>query len=441
LRLSEAIFEGRDVTVAYRDPTSGDDEYAVQDRSGNDANDFSGTVSNENESPYDGGEGKEDNEGPIVVRAEMALNGNEIRGHFNESLGSTGPSASDFAVSVDAGTTAEETRTISSVSIVLATAQLAVDRSILEGRNVVLTYTAPASDDAATNAAIQDLLGHDAASFTQDVDNDVGRGGADDDRAPVFVTAVTSDQGRKIVLTYDEILNSSHPPERGAFTITVDGDTAFEETLTVSSLTINDTAAVLTLNSSVREGQDISLTYTAPTSDDAVDNAAIQDRAGNDAIDLDSVVGNENANGDGDEGAEDTRAPLFKNAVVGSEGLRIVLIYDEILEEAHLPEADAFVITVDEEAVALRSTDPVTVSDQNLTLHFESVYVIRKLQDVTVTYTAPISADAVDNAAIQDRAGNDAVSLSLTRDDVANNSRIVEINPPTLVSAEIRAPE
>ena len=440
LTLVESIEESRSVTVAYRDPTSGPDEYAIQDRSGNDADSVAATVSNENDPPYDGGEGKVDDEGPTFTGAEMAQNGTRILVSFNEVLNSTGPSASDFEVTVDAATTeVAETRTVNGVTIDQATIELDLDSAILEGREVVVTYTAPADDDATTNAAIQDRLGHDADSFTQEVDNGVGGGGADDSTPPVLQTAVTADKGRQIVLTYNEILDSDDPPPTGAFTVTIDGDTAFEESRSVSRVTVSGTTVQLTLNSTVREGRHIALTYTDPSAAD--DDDAIQDRAGNDAADLDEVVMNENADGDGGEGADDTRAPLFKDAVVGSEGLRIVLIYDEILENVYIPENTAFEVTVDGETADLSSSSPITVENENLTLHFDSVDVIRKLQDVTVTYTAPTSDDARDNAATQDRAGNDAVSLALTKDDVDNNSRIVETDPPTLESAVIKAPE
>ena len=440
LTLSEAIEEGRNVTVAYRDPTPGPDEYAIQDRSGNDADSVSATVSNENDPPYDGGEGKVDSDGPTVTGAEMAQNGTQILLTLNELLSSNGPSDSDFAVTVDAATTeVAEAPTVTGVTIDQATIKLDLDSAILEGREVVVTYTAPTSDDATTNAAIQDRLGHDAASFTQEVDNGVGGGGADDATPPGFQTAVTADQGRQIVLTYDEILNSDDPPLTGAFTVTVDGGTAFEESRSVSGLTVTGTTVQLFLSSAVREGRHIALTYTDPTSGD--DEDAIQDRPGNDATDLVTTVANENSDGDGGEGADDTRAPLFKDAVVGSEGLRIVLVYDEILENSYIPEHTAFEVTVDEEVVNLRSGSPITVNNENLTLHLDAGNVIRKLQDVTVTYTAPATDDAWDNAAIQDRAGNDAADLALTKDDVDNNSRIVETDPPTLESAVILPPE
>ena len=41
--LGGAVTEHQTVTVAYEDPTSGDDDNAIQDRSGNDAADLSET--------------------------------------------------------------------------------------------------------------------------------------------------------------------------------------------------------------------------------------------------------------------------------------------------------------------------------------------------------------------------------------------------------------
>ena len=312
LRLAEAIEESRDVTVAYRDPTSGDDANAIQDRSENDADSVSATVSNENDPPYDGGEGKEDTVGPALTRAEMSQSGTKILLSFNEILDSNGPSNSYFAINVDADTSdAAETRTVTLVTVNDATIELDLNAAILEGREVVLTYTDPdtAADKNDVNV-IEDRLGNDTASFTREVDNGVGGGGAADQTPPGFQTAVTADQGRQIVLTYDEILNSDDPPPAGAFTVTVDGGTAFEETRSVSRLTVTGTTVQLFLSSAVREGRHIALTYTDPSAAD--DEHAIQDRPGNDATDLVRTVANENSDGDGGEGADDTRAPLFK---------------------------------------------------------------------------------------------------------------------------------
>ena len=87
-----------------------------------------------------------------------------------------------------------------------------------------------------------------------------------------------SNRGRAVVLDYDEDLDSTAPPY-SQFTVKVDGvEVALNEDTRAD--TINQ-SVILTLADPVASGQTVTLSYTDPTGGD--DEAAIQDRAGNDA--------------------------------------------------------------------------------------------------------------------------------------------------------------
>ena len=120
-----------------------------------------------------------------------------------------------------------------------------------------------------TNAA----LTHDAVPANRDHKVDGVR--------PTLERLETSSGGRAIVLEYDEVLHAT-APLYDHFNIKVDGTEVAlnEETVAVTL----HRSAVLTLAAPVARGQTVTLSYTDPTGGD--DEAAIQDRAGNDAASL-----------------------------------------------------------------------------------------------------------------------------------------------------------
>ena len=96
-----------------------------------------------------------------------------------------------------------------------------------------------------------------------------------DTTAPDLDTAVVVNN--TLTLTYSEDLDSNHPPVATDFAVAIDGgDPSVPTALNVSGDTIT-----LTLTSSVYNGQTVTVSYTAP-----VGNQAIQDIAGNKASNL-----------------------------------------------------------------------------------------------------------------------------------------------------------
>lgn len=98
-----------------------------------------------------------------------------------------------------------------------------------------------------------------------------------DDQAPELLDI--SADGNKIILTYNEALQTSNTPLLSAFSIKVNGNS-----VTATGLTIQGDKVYLTLPSALLKSDDVVISYTDPTSGNDV--KAIQDLAGNDAVSI-----------------------------------------------------------------------------------------------------------------------------------------------------------
>ena len=96
-----------------------------------------------------------------------------------------------------------------------------------------------------------------------------------DSKSPYLNATETSADGSKIILNYSEALSKNTAPA-SAFTLTVDGDQK-----TISKVTTEGQTIELLLESPVAAGEQITLSYTDPSSGN--DIFSIQDSAGNDA--------------------------------------------------------------------------------------------------------------------------------------------------------------
>ena len=401
LKLATAITTGQTVTVTYNDPTVGiDDLFAIQDRSGNDAASLIDEgVENTSEVT--------DSTAPKFVRAVMASNGLSITLTYDEVLDDgNGPATTDFTVTVDqVGAEPSQVR-VSGRTVVLQ-----LGTGVLSLQDVTVSYTDPSGDDDDSNA-IQDVAGNDATSLINQMV--VNASTVLDEVAPVFQSGTTSSDGAKIILTYDEILDSANKPATANFDITVEGEERGASTVTVIGKTVE-----LGLGIAVTTGQVVTVAYTDPTAD-VDDTNAIQDRAGNDAADL---IEREITNA---SGTADGTAPKFVRAVLASDGWTITLTYDEVLDDVNEPATSDFAVTVDGV-----SAEPSRLDFSGRTVQLHLASVVQSLQDVSVTYTDPTGDD--DANAIQDVAGNDAVSL--IDQEVANASTVLDRAAPQFVSA------
>ena len=401
LTMLERIAPGATVLMSYTDPTTGDDVNTIEDVSFNDG----ATISERSITNSSNTEAV----APTLVSAAVNVAGTSLTLTYNEALNSTTAPTSAFAVTVGGVTRSVTGAVVSGSTVVLTLASAA-----LAGAVVTVAYTAPASDLANTNNAIQDTAGNDASSFSSSA-VDVTNASTYDNVSPVFVSAAVSGDKTKVVLTYDESLGSTTALTT-AFAVTVAGSARSVTAVAVSGRTVE-----LTLVSPISAGQIVSFTYTAPSPNAATSNNAIQDVAGNDAVAKTSTsVAN----------IDDTTAPILQSAAVNAAGTSLTLTYNEALSSTTAP-TNAFTVTV---GGTSRAVSAAVVSGSTVVLTLASA--IGQGQAVTVAYTDPTAGN--DANAVQDSAGNDAVSASSSAIDVTNSSS-VDQSAPTFVSGAVNA--
>ena len=370
LTLSTLVTYGQSVTVAYADPSSGNDAYAVQDLAGNDALSLTTrTVTN----------AVVDATAPSFVSASTSSDGTQITLTYSEALHATTAASSQFAVMV-----AGSARAVSSVAVSGSTVQLTLSSAITYSQSVSVTYTDPTSGNDAN--AVQDLAGNDAASLTTTtVTNAVV-----DSVAPTLQSSTTSTDGSKVTLTFSEALHAT-TAAAGQFSVNVAGVTQTPTAVAVSGSTVQ-----LSLSTLITYGQSVTVSYTDPTTSN--DSAAVQDLAGNDAASFaSSTVTN---------AVVDATPPSFVSASTSPDGTQVILTYSEALNSATAPAAKFAVV------VAGASQTPTAVVVSGSTVQLTLATPITFGQSVSVTYSDPTTGN--DANAVQDLAGNDASSLAST---------------------------
>ena len=384
LTLASAVTSGQAVTVAYTDPTSGNDAAAIQDASGNDAATLSATAATNN-TPADADITKPVFASAIVDGASLVLTYTEAN-----LLDATNiPAAGAFSVKV-AGTS----RTVDSVAVNASakTVTLTLASEVAVGEAVTVAYTDPTSGNDAN--AIQDATGNDAANLsTTAVTNNTG--GVDSTK-PVFASATVDGDRLEMAYTEFNFLDPHNLPATTAFTVKVGGVTRAVTSVDIHAV---DKIVTLILASAVESGETVTVGYTDPTAGD--DANALQDLAGNDAATITAkAVTNITA---------DTTAPVFDSATVN--GASLVLTYTELntLDAAHEPAAGAFVVKV---AGVTRTVSSVAVDADDNTVTLTLSSAVTNGQAVTVAYTDPTTGN--DTSAVQDATGNDAATFGAT---------------------------
>jgi uncharacterized repeat protein (TIGR02059 family) len=267
LTLASPVANGESVTVAYTDPTVGNDANAIQDVAGNDAASLIATAVTNN---------TPDVTPPVFASA--AVNGTALVMTYTElnALDAVhAPATGAFAVMV-----AGVARGVASLSVdgIAHTVTLTLSSAVLNGQAVTVAYTDPTGGNDAN--AIQDASGNDAASLgTTVVTNNTAA--IPDTTPPVFASAAVN--GAALVMTYTEVnlLDAVNVPAAGAFTVTVDGGA---DTVNAVAVDANAKTVTLTLATPVAVGQVVTVAYSDPTAGN--DANAIQDAGGNDAASL-----------------------------------------------------------------------------------------------------------------------------------------------------------
>ncbi len=392
LTLGTAVVNGEVVTVSYTDPTSGNDANAVQDVAGNDAVSLAARAVT-NITPIPG-----DTTPPLLSSVEvngtmMVLTYTDVNNLDNTHP----PSTSSFAVSGG--------HTVSGVSVDAAakTVTLTLGTAVVNGEVVTVSYTDPTSGNDIN--AVQDVAGNDAVSLvaTAVMNN------TPDTTAPLFSAA--SVNGSSLVMTYTDVnnLDNTHPPSTSSFAVS-GGHTVSGVSVDAAAKTVT-----LTLGTAVVNGEVVTVSYTDPTSGN--DANAVQDVSGNDAVTLPATAVTNNT--------PDTTAPLFSSAVVN--GSTLVLSYTDTnnLDSVHLPPSSAFAVS------GGHGVNSVSVDAVAKTVTLTLSTPVANGEVVTVAYTDPTANNDVN--ALQDLAGNDAVSLAATA--VTNNT--LDIIAPLFSSAAV----
>ena len=408
LTLASPVGQGKSVTVAYTAPAvdATTANSAIQDVAGNDAISFSALTLGTNSSTVD-------QTGPVFVSGALASNGLTLTLNYNETLRDPRAPASAFTVLVNGSpvnvSSVAASGNTSSVVLTLDTVQS-------NGKTVTVAYTAPASDAATSNAAIQDLIGNDAASLAATT---VANNSSIDQVAPIYSSATVATTGLTLTLNYNETLRDPRPPA-SAFTVLVNGSPVTVSSVTASGST---TSVVLTLSSPIGKGKAVTVAYAAPTVDNGTTNAAIQDTAGNDATSLAATTVTNSSN-------VDQTGPVLSSAVLGSNGTTMTLTYNETIRSTTATTSD-FVVTVNGSPVTISS---VTAPGTNSTLVLTLATAVPNDKTITVAYTAPTPNSANTNPAVQDTIGNDADSLTATS---VTNSSSIDTARPTISTATV----
>ncbi len=398
LTLAASVTYGQTVTVAYQDTGSDDDANAIQDIAGNDAASLKAKPVTNNTA---------DTEAPVWAGANVT-GAKLVITYTDEAMldAINLPPATAFSVKSD-----KEPIAVTAVAMdaKAKTVTLLLEKPVLDGEGVVLTYQDPGKANDAN--AIQDQSGNDAASLKAvAVTNDTL-----DTTPPAFVSAAVN--GTSLVLAYSDegTLDGVNLPSFSAFSVNAD-----DKTIEVTKVAVSARAktVTLTLAAPVVHQQSVTLTYKDASGGD--DTNTIQDQRGNDAASFSAIAVTNNT--------PDKTPPGFVSAMVN--GASLVLAYSDKsgLDAVNLPSPTAFTVKANNVAIAVMG---MAVDETTKTVTLNLATPVTYQQAVTVAYKDPSRSN--DEAAVQDAAGNDAVSLAATT--VANITP--DITPPAFMGAVV----
>lgn len=270
LTLNSPVAIGQAVTVAYTDPTAGNDVNAVQNAAGNDAVSLSAQVVTNNTSAS------------TVSSVSVPANSTYLQGQaLDFTVNFNGPvtvvGAPTLGLTLDTGGAVQATYIGGSGTSAL-TFRYAVTTGTADANGVSL-----ASGLVLNGATLRDAFGNDANLTLNSVASTTGV--LVNGLAPVFSAA--SVNGSSLVISYTEstALDAVQIPATGAFSVLAGGVST-----TVTAVTVDAVAktVTLTLNTPVTAGQSVTVAYTDPSASN--DANAVQNAAGNDAVSLSAQV-------------------------------------------------------------------------------------------------------------------------------------------------------
>lgn len=240
-----------------------------------------------------------------------------------------------------------------------------------------------------------------------------------DTTPPTLLSATTNKDGA-IVLTFSETLSASLPAA-SSFAVKADGTTVAVNSVAAGA---DGHSMVLTLAAPIASLKAVTVGYTAPAA--SLTSTYVSDSAGNHAANFaDQVVT-----------VTDAIAPTLSSstAYTSADATRVVLIFSEPLQTAHIPDKSAFTIYANGIANPAQAIE-VVGSEVRLTLS-NKLPSSGSANLIQVAYAAPATDNSINNPALQDVTGNDVASTT-TQWQVA--APILLTTPPVFVSGNLNA--
>ncbi|MCW8182990.1 SwmB domain-containing protein, partial [Verminephrobacter eiseniae] len=250
-----------------------------------------------------------------------------------------------------------------------------------------------------------------------------------DTTPPVLITTgtfVPKVNGTQLVLSYTEA-NSLDPtalPGNAGFTVTSASPGSTPITVNGASVNAANKTVTLTLSRAVENLEQVSVSYTKPTSGNVV-----QDAAGNDAANFtDETVNNE---------TPDTTPPVLiitSTSAPKVNGTQLVLSYTEAnsLDPTALTGSAGFTVTSASPDSTPISVNSASVNAANKTVTLTLSRPVANGEQVSVSYTKPTSGNVV-----QDAAGNDAANFT----GHTVNNETPDTTPPVLITTGTFVPK
>ena len=310
---------------------------------------------------------------PTIVAA--STNYNRVLVEASEQLDESpdrAPPASAFTVTADGSSITVERVNVDGIFVGLH----GLDPKIATGQTIRVSYRDPTDGD--DEAAIQDVAGNDAASFTDYPVRNLSQL-----RGPPTNLTATAISATQIDLAWEA--PAAFTPTGYRIEVSADGGTTWSDR-------VADT-----------ESTDTDYSHTGLTDGDTRHYRVS-------AIDQ-GTVGLPSNVASATTMATDTTPPAVLDSpslhTVTSSGVELRIAFTEALDDTpgQTPPASAFTVTADGSQV---SVSAVSVAGNRVTLDLRAT--ILRDQTVAVSYTDPTPSD--DPAAIQDAAGNDAASFT-----------------------------
>ena len=404
LTLAAPISQGNTTTVAYTDPSAGDDSQAIQDASGNDLASFTARqVSNTTPTRISGmaftdasgapQSGKAGDAVSVLIRfnGPVTVAGAPV---FNFRIGSSGATFSATASATPANATASNTLTL--------TATLPLSATSADNGNIVLTGVTLAAGSSITGSISNTMLNpayltsHPITDRYYSVYNTItppeqptltlGNGVSGVSAAASLaeatassgVLSVSAESGSSVLLTFTD---SSTPTAHSVIKTVTIGSTASPVILAASDI-----------GPGANQLQDGSITVTAF----ALKAGSLSSQTSSFVLDATAPTPTPQANG----------TPAL--TVVGN---KLTLNFSEMLDASAVPTSTAFVVSYTPLGGGSPSTNAVTtaaISGKQVVLTLTTAIPFGA--GVTLRYTDANAADDASNV-IQDLAGNDAASI------------------------------